>query len=287
MSTATKIPITPRRRLDFDLAGDIPRYWFDGDAFKTRLFDAHSLMTPSGERFFIQSLRAWQDEIHNLSLVTDVREFILQEGQHTQQHAQSNARLKKQGINVEAIEARLQRNMDAQRRRMPRCLALALTAGFEHLTTLAGVAITNYGADFVGADRRIFALYAWHSAEELEHRSVCFDVMQDVARIGYFMRVTGLLLATLVFQLQAASLVNALLRHDGYGILQRLRLWRGGLRSIYGRTGLFGRQARHYAAYFNPRFHPSRYGDMHGYERWKHVMETLGDPLAAGDAIRT
>ena len=30
--------IVPREKLDFGLDGDIPKYWFGGDAFKTRFF---------------------------------------------------------------------------------------------------------------------------------------------------------------------------------------------------------------------------------------------------------
>jgi predicted metal-dependent hydrolase len=38
--------ITPRTGLDFGLSGDIPWFWFGGDPFRTRLFDAHSILTP-------------------------------------------------------------------------------------------------------------------------------------------------------------------------------------------------------------------------------------------------
>jgi hypothetical protein len=38
--------IVPREKLDFGLDGDIPKYWFGGDPFKTRLFDAMSCLFP-------------------------------------------------------------------------------------------------------------------------------------------------------------------------------------------------------------------------------------------------
>ncbi len=49
--------IVPRKGPDFGLDGDIPRHWFGGDAFKTRFFDAMSLLFPEGEKFFIQCVR--------------------------------------------------------------------------------------------------------------------------------------------------------------------------------------------------------------------------------------
>ncbi len=54
MNAALKSSIKPvvRTQLDFKL-DEIPRYWFGGDPFLTRMFDALSLTFPDGERYFI------------------------------------------------------------------------------------------------------------------------------------------------------------------------------------------------------------------------------------------
>lgn len=57
------INIQPRKPR-FDLS-DVPVFWNDGDPVLTRFFDALSIHFPDGERFFIQSVRNYQD------LVTD------------------------------------------------------------------------------------------------------------------------------------------------------------------------------------------------------------------------
>ena len=41
-----------RTKLDFRL-DEVPRFWFGGDPFRTRIFDALSLTFPEGERYFI------------------------------------------------------------------------------------------------------------------------------------------------------------------------------------------------------------------------------------------
>lgn len=56
-----------RSNLDFKLA-DVPRYWFAGDPFLTRMFDALSLTFPDGERYFIQSVRLFRDQIQDPDL---------------------------------------------------------------------------------------------------------------------------------------------------------------------------------------------------------------------------
>gem|GEM_PF-5372065 len=40
-----------RTNLDFRL-NEVPRFWFDNDPFRTRMFDALSLTFPVGERYF-------------------------------------------------------------------------------------------------------------------------------------------------------------------------------------------------------------------------------------------
>ena len=56
MNAIIQNQITPvvRSHLDFKL-NEIPRFWFGGDPFITRMFDALSLTFPDGERYFIQS----------------------------------------------------------------------------------------------------------------------------------------------------------------------------------------------------------------------------------------
>jgi predicted metal-dependent hydrolase len=45
-----------RTKLDFHL-DQAPRFWFGGDPFRTRMFDALSLTFPDGERYFIEYVR--------------------------------------------------------------------------------------------------------------------------------------------------------------------------------------------------------------------------------------
>ena len=64
MNAYVKNQVEPvvRSNLDFKL-DQIPRFWFNGDPFKTRMFDALSLTFPVGERYFIQSVRLFRDKI--------------------------------------------------------------------------------------------------------------------------------------------------------------------------------------------------------------------------------
>ena len=122
-----------------------------------------------------------------------------QEGQHGIVHSQYNDRLKRQGIDVDRLEA-IQHYMmfDLIRKYLPAKATLADTAASEHLTSTMAEALFEKGALLGRVDHRMRALYAWHAMEELEHKAVAFDVMKKVAKVGYLSRILSLLLVTSV-----------------------------------------------------------------------------------------
>ncbi|MHA7834995.1 MAG: metal-dependent hydrolase [Algiphilus sp.] len=277
--------IVPRQGPDFGLDGDIPRLWFDGDPFKSRFFDAMSLLFPEGERFFIACVRDFRDDIKDPHLLAQVKDFIYQEGQHGAVHTQFNNRLKAQGI---AVDHALQRQREIMfgtfRTRFSPRFTLAQTVASEHLTAMMAHGFFGKRGLFDKADARIRALYAWHAVEEIEHKAVAFDVYRTVAKGGYFTRVGAMLLTSFSFPMHVFILMRHMFERDG--IEQRGRLWLKGLWWLYGPGGLFPRLLPHYLRYFKPGFHPWQHGDMGVYKRWTaSFKDSGGDAIAAADAV--
>lgn len=96
-------PIIPREKLDFGLDGDVPKYWFGGDAYKSRFWDALSIIFPPGEKFFMTCVRDFRDRISDPKLLDDIQGFNRQEAQHTLVHRQDNDRLRRQGVDVDKL----------------------------------------------------------------------------------------------------------------------------------------------------------------------------------------
>lgn len=282
--SARQTHIVPRTDLDFGLDGDIPRYWLDGDPFRTRFVDALSMTFPIGERFFISSVRRFRDRITDPQLKAEVRDFMRQEGQHGIVHSQWNDRLREQGVPVDAVENFLDRFFNWQLTRLPQSWPLAYTASVEHLTATMADMVFG-GSDFLdGADPRMRAVFAWHAVEEFEHKAVAFDVMQKVARVGYFTRAGIMALSLLIFQGFTLYFLGQLLRREGFPLRQRLRLWARGLWWLYRPGGVFIRLVPAVLRYFRPGFHPTDIPEPAGYRTWTRHFAAQGDPLAASAA---
>lgn len=281
-STPDGHTITPRTDLDFKF-DEVPRYWFDGDVFKTRFFDAMSLLFPEGEKFFIECVRDYRDQVKDPELKQQIKDFTYQEGQHGMVHTRFNDRLRDQGIEVDKILAQNKEILASYRRRTPKWFTLSLTVAAEHMTAIMAHSFLNRPETFDTADQRMRALYYWHGIEEIEHKAVAFDVLQKVAKANYFQRIVGLFWETMLFPFHVFMVMNHMLKVDG--VKSRWKVWMKGLWWLYGPRGLYMKLIPHYLAFYLPGFHPWKFGKMDAAERWLAAYDADGDPIAAVDAV--
>lgn len=276
--------VIPRKAPDFGLEGDIPRYWLDGDAFKSRFFDAMSILFPEGEKFFITCVRDYRDQVTDPELQSQVKEFMYQEGQHGIVHTQFNNRVKAQGIGVDTILAKQKHIMFGFfRKYFSRTFTLGQTAAAEHLTALMAHGFFRAGV-MDKADSRVRAMYAWHAIEEIEHKAVAYDVLTKVAKANYFTRILSFMLVTFTFPFHVFMIMNHMFKVDG--VKNKFSVWLKGLWWLYGWNGLYPRLMPHYLAYFLPGFHPWQHGDMDLYDSWRKEFDgSGGNAIAAGDRV--
>jgi len=71
-------PAIVPRRVRFDLSR-VPKYWHSESPFLTYFFMSLSIVFPEGERFFIDSVRRYEDRITDPRTRAEVRAFIRQE----------------------------------------------------------------------------------------------------------------------------------------------------------------------------------------------------------------
>ena len=129
------------------------------------------------------------------------------------------------------------------------------------------------------------ALLAWHAIEEMEHRSVAFDVMQDVAKVNYPLRAAALMMVGAMMPTFAMMRVNIMLKADGYTALERIQMFRQGLPWIFGKQGVLSSMKKPFLDWFRRDFHPNDHAVVEQYPLWLQVYAETNDPIAAGEAF--
>ena len=277
--------IVPRERLDFDLDSDIPRHWLNGDAFKTRFFDAMSTLFPVGERFFITCVRDFSSRITDPVLREEVKDFTRQEAQHGLVHTHYNRRLQAQGIRVDRIlQGQERRLFGLVRKHFSREFTLGVTAAAEHITAIMADAFVERSMVLEDADERVRAVYLWHAMEEMEHKAVAFDVLTKVAKVGYGTRVASMLLVSGMFPFNVFRIMSHMLQVDGYRGWAAVKVWLRGLWWLYKPGGIFLPLAGRYFSYLKPGFHPWDHAPVPSYQEWLRLMSTT-TPVDASNRL--
>ena len=273
-----------RKNLDFKL-DQIPRFWFDNDPFRTRMFDALSLTFPVGERYFIQSVRALRDRITDAELQQKVTDFIKQEAQHGIAHDRMNEEMKKQGMPVDDFVQFMEEKFNYILKKRSKQYNIAMTAAAEHLTALMAETFYSKKATLEHVHPYVRALFAWHAIEEMEHRDVAFDVMTEVGEVSESLRKFALAFITLQMFGFTFYRANVMLKYDGFSPLQRARFAIKGLPWFFGKKGTLSAMNQQYKDWFSPNFHPSQHPVIRQYQTWVDTLAETNDPIAAGEAF--
>jgi hypothetical protein len=275
MTTPSDVRIAPRP-LKLDWPDDLPRHWYGGDVFATHWMNAMSLTFPHGEKFFIDSVRAYRERNTDPVLEAQIRGFIGQEGWHRHEHAAFNAWLARLGLPAEAIEARAGRKIEALKRSVHPRGWLASTVCLEHFTAILAKDMLAHPERTAGMHPHFRRLWTWHSMEELEHKAVAYDLW-EVTGGKYSTRVRAMLLVSVNFAWDIGRNVVDLLRADGQ--LWKPSVWWRGARFLFGRDpGLFWKVLPMWLAFFRRDFHPWQEDDRGLIREARASIEPLPGP---------
>lgn len=206
--------VPPVRRMDFAFTDDIPRWWLGGDRVLSRHIDALHMLFPEGERFFVRSVKRYLRDLDDPHLKARVKGFIGQEVMHGREHEGAYALLDRDGIEyasfLEGPGAAFFERLEA---RFSPMTCLAITCALEHMTAVLGEgAFTDTLLDDAHPTMRELAL--WHAAEEIEHKSVAFDVYRAMGG-GYARRILGMVVAYASLMWLWRQATRHLLEQDG------------------------------------------------------------------------
>ncbi|WP_328466481.1 metal-dependent hydrolase [Streptomyces sp. NBC_00448] len=264
------------RRVTFDWK-QTPLHWIPGEPTATHVINVLHLLLPAGERWFVKVFKEALPLVTDERLLKDVKGFMGQEATHSVQHAYVLEHLAEQRLDTEAYTRHVEWMFDVMlgerppwglpvpRREWLR-FRLSLIAAIEHFTAVLGDWILDADAlDGADSDEVMLDLLRWHGAEEVEHRSVAFDMYQHAGGKGavrYLRRAEGMALAwPTLFYLWVAG-ARYLLRHDPQ--LDRGR-YRFKDHRAAARRGLVPSWASLHGAmprYLRRSYHPSQEGSL-------------------------
>jgi predicted metal-dependent hydrolase len=184
--TVRKIRFTFDEPIDFDVTDE-------GLASMLPLLGL-SMTMPYLEPYLIRTMKVAIESITDPGLVEDARRFSQQEGHHYRNHAMFNNQIRSQFDEATAnklreIEAALDADYQGFTKDETLKFNLAYAEGFEAMTCAAALASAENGALESGMMPG-GEIWAWHMAEEIEHRTVAFDVYHHLVG-SYFYRITA------------------------------------------------------------------------------------------------
>ena len=196
-----------------------------------------------------------------------IKPFIQQESWHAWAHQIVLDHLADQGIDTKPYTSRLRKMLSVALGDPPKWFPpamkrwwlyrrLADVAALEHYTAMLGQwVLQNRGLDYAGTDPMMLDLLRWHGAEEVEHRSLVFDVYQHVCG-NYFIRAFSMLMTTPLFYGWWIAGAKYLMAHDPTTD-QKWR-WRDWLRAAreYKLPGPWQLMVTQPARYMRPSHHP-------------------------------
>jgi hypothetical protein len=261
------------RRMTFDYTGAqaAPNSWHPKEPEFARYVEALSVSMPYLEPYLIQTIREAKAKIDDPVLLREMDLYIGQESAHFRQHQKLNDEIAKTTSHSRPLEAVFQSDYKAFRETRSEAFHLAYAEGFEALTmAVAQTLVDDRVRLWGGASSGPVSMILWHMVEEIEHKTVTFDVFERLHG-GYGMRLYGFVYATAHLLGRGFQGYRKMLAEDGVAKnwTSRIRRWRTIGRFLWG----VGRRAIRIA---NPWYDPRQARDPDWARAWIARFEREG-----------
>jgi predicted metal-dependent hydrolase len=249
------------RKMDFDFDTSLrnDRYWNDNNVVSTHFINALQDTFPEGERFFMDAARDGAEILHQKGLMDkkleqDLHAFSMQEASHSWLHNKwtqalikiGYARLADYGDQLHKVHLWLNRHLSVKMR-------LSITSAAEHYTASIAYILIHIKPGLVTQSTSPFKdMLLYHAMEELEHKSVCFDLYQKLSG-NYLLRLFGLLFATFDLSILIFTHYKYLMKKDGLWDVKHRKLTR---QFLFGNNGLIKSIWPKIKSYMKLSFHP-------------------------------
>lgn len=265
------------RRVSFDWQ-ETPLHWIPDEPTATHVINVLHLLLPAGERWFVKVFKEALPLVHDEELLKDVKGFMGQEATHSVQHSYVLNHLAEQGLDTGPYTRHVEFLLDVLLGEKPPLglplterewlrFRLSLIAAIEQFTAVLGDWVLRAEElDRADPDPVMLDLLRWHGAEEVEHRSVAFDMYEHCSGEGaarYARRLLGMAVTAPMLLYLWAWGARYLVRHDPllagrlrYSLREHNRAVAKGLLPSWRELG------RAVPRYCRRSYHPSQEGSL-------------------------
>ena len=268
----SRLPIE-RRRVKLDFSDITDPSFHAGNRVISAYWVGLSATFPKGEAEFINSVRAFEDQITDPKLKAEVADFAAQEAHHSLQHKLINKHFDSLGYDTGKIEAFIDEEIESRVSKWSNEKRLARTVAAEHITaTFAHFALTQT-EQIDEMPESLAKLFQWHAIEEIEHKSVAFDVythcVGDMAKLKRHYAA----FVFVEFPFNVYMITRFLLKEMGHKATWQER--KGMIRYLFGKNGMVRSVWSHYIQFMKKDFHPWKIDDAELVEEWKTELSPM------------
>lgn len=260
------------RRLRFHLTPPVPKFWHSNSDIKTYHFNALAIFLPILERLVVLSIKKALKEVSSPKLKAEVTSLVAQEAIHGAEFSRINEDLilPHYPIHTSQYKLRFFRIVAGLINQFSSTFHYALSAAGEHFTAISADLFLRNAIWFEGVDPVYSAIWRWHCIEEIEHKSVAFDVFK-AQKGSYFIRILAMLIMTGVFSVLYLKPIWTMMKQDKNHI--NLKFYGRALKYYWGKNGLCRALFKPYLDYYKPSFHPTQHQNEQLIIKWKAFFQ--------------
>lgn len=279
---AVAAPMPVRRDLHFPFPDARITNWHGAGGHVSMFFNTLSLYFPEGEKFFIQSVRHYRDQVSDPVLQQAVAGFIGQEAMHGREHRAFNALMDEAGLPATRIETFTTNRLKMAHKIFSPSMQLAMTIALEHLTAIMAADMLRKPEVLAGSHPDYLRLWRWHALEETEHKAVAFDVWRTVMppTLGSYLKRCWALLQTSWFFWMFTAIFHFKMSRAAKPAEGHLRGYLRLFKFLFIKPAVWLALAPAWLAYFKPGFHPWQHDNREQLTELALIEAQLsGEPL--------
>ena len=155
------------------------KYWAAGLVYPTHFLNAISLSFPVMEKMAVVSIRSAMKKIDDEAVKSELATFCEQENNHSAAHNSFNVMVLEGAAEPAALNRLKEWVKEVSKRSTKERVATVIA--FEHFTSSCSrllMKTLSKAREEGKIDSEAFKLWYWHCAEEIEHHSVCWDLVE-------------------------------------------------------------------------------------------------------------